>query len=294
LSEVASIIVQSFLPDHRKRYVQLNLKQSGDCRAYDSTVPPYLHNRPRHTILHCLKRKEEGEKLPRSNVTCIDAHAGKFRVKGSRETVYDVSFGSSVEMPSCSCPDFTKHHLPCKHFFAVFQFDDSWNWASLPTLYLSSPYMSIDWIAIRCYFSGKDSEIIDGQDDPGEWSSSLEGEAMGGEELHAQEGDLMHRQEESLLEGQGEWLEVEGEAVDRQEDGQIHGLDTESIGEEDMRQEVEHNVTDQESKLDKRLDCDTVSKSVVHSNNVVLAKLMKQLPTIVPYVVLLTASTLQN
>jgi len=94
LSEVASIVVNNFLPDHRKRYVQLNLKQSSHCRAYDSAVPSYLHNRPRHTILHW--RKEVGEKLPRGNVTCIDLRAGKFHVKGSREATYDVSFGSSV------------------------------------------------------------------------------------------------------------------------------------------------------------------------------------------------------
>ena len=44
----------------------------------------YLHDRPRYTIMQCLKRNE-GEKLPRCNVTCVDLNAGKFHVKGSGE-----------------------------------------------------------------------------------------------------------------------------------------------------------------------------------------------------------------
>jgi len=70
-------------------------------------------------------------------------------------------------MPSCSCPDFTKHLLPCKHFFAAFQFDDRWDWTSLPAFYLSSPYMSIDWTAIYYYFTGENcrSSEDDEQDD---------------------------------------------------------------------------------------------------------------------------------
>ena len=97
MSEVANIVVHSFLPDHRKRYVRLNLKQSSLCRAHDRiTVPFYPHDRPRYTIIHCLKRKE-GEKFPRCNVTCVDSSAGKFHVKGSGEVVYNVSFGSYEE-----------------------------------------------------------------------------------------------------------------------------------------------------------------------------------------------------
>ena len=169
LSEVASTVVHCFLPDHRKHYIQLNFKQSSHSRAYDThTVPSYLHDRPRHTIIHCLKRKEEGEKLPSCSVTCVDLRTGKFCVKGSGEAVYNISFGSSEEMPSCSCPDFMKYHLLCKHFLAVFHFHDHWKWTSLPSLYLAIPYiMSIDWPVIHHYFVERNhtlsADVHDGQ-----------------------------------------------------------------------------------------------------------------------------------
>jgi len=106
-----------------------------------------------------FKEEREGDKIPRCNVTCVDVRAGKFHVKGSGEAIYNVSFGSPGEMPCCSCPDFTKHQLPCKHFFSVFNLHDQWSWASLPTQYLSSPYMSIDWPAIRHYFNLQESTV---------------------------------------------------------------------------------------------------------------------------------------
>lgn len=161
LSQVATIVVNNFLPDHRKRYIQLNYKQCSNCRAYDGRlVPSYLHDRPRSTIIHCLRRKAEGEKLPSNYVTCIDLCTGKFQVKGREEQNYTVSFGSPEEMPCCSCPDFTKHFLPCKHFFAIFFWHNQWTWNSLPSLYLSSPYMSIDWPAIHQYFAEKNQSDL--------------------------------------------------------------------------------------------------------------------------------------
>jgi len=213
-----------------------------------------------------LKRKEEGEKLPTCNVTCVDAHAGKFHVKGSMETVYNVSFGSPEEMPSCSCPDYVKHRLPCKHFFAVFHLHEHWGWESLPTLYLSSPYMSIDWPAIRHYFTGKYCENQDEDQQvelhqPSEWLDSLEREVMeSGEELHVQEGEQIHRQEVEWLDGQGEWLErLEGEAVDAQGE-EIHTPEIKLVNEEDKRREVEvvdkqrSEVINQDDELDIELE----------------------------------------
>ena len=47
-------------------------------------------------------------------------------------------------MPSCTCPDWRTHHIPCKHFFAVFQHRPSWTWNSLPKGYLESAYISTD------------------------------------------------------------------------------------------------------------------------------------------------------
>ena len=58
--------------------------------------------------------------------------------------VCTLCFGNSSEAPSCSCEDWTKYHLPCKHFFAVFHYKKNWTWNQLPENYLNSPRLACD------------------------------------------------------------------------------------------------------------------------------------------------------
>ena len=57
-----------------------------------------------------------------------------------------VDFGknSQEQMPSCSCKDWTRWHIPCKHFFAMFRLRQVWCWDALPQTYTDSAYLSID------------------------------------------------------------------------------------------------------------------------------------------------------
>lgn len=57
-----------------------------------------------------------------------------------------VNFGknSTEQMPSSSCKDWIRWHIPCKHFFAVFQLTQEWNWGTLPQTYRDSAYLSTD------------------------------------------------------------------------------------------------------------------------------------------------------
>ena len=50
--------------------------------------------------------------------------------------------------PLCSCKDWTRYQIPCKHFFTVFRYIPLWQWDSLPTSYLQSEYLSQDIIAL--------------------------------------------------------------------------------------------------------------------------------------------------
>ena len=60
---------------------------------------------------------------------------------------------SQDNMPSCSCKDWKKWHLPCKHFFAVFRLKEAqWGWNALPQEYLNSAYLSTDNDATDAYF----------------------------------------------------------------------------------------------------------------------------------------------
>ena len=47
-------------------------------------------------------------------------------------STYTVNFSS--EKPSCTCPDWLKTEMPCKHFFAVFN-NTNFSWEQLPLNY---------------------------------------------------------------------------------------------------------------------------------------------------------------
>lgn len=56
-------------------------------------------------------------------------------------------------MPSCSCQDWITWHLPCKHFFAIFNLYPNWGWKQLPNEYLNSAYLCMDTDALHNNFS---------------------------------------------------------------------------------------------------------------------------------------------
>ena len=66
-----------------------------------------------------------------------------------------VNFGTqnADHMPLCTCQDWIQWHLPCKHFFAIFNLYPQWGWKQLPNEYLNSAYLSMDTDALRCSFA---------------------------------------------------------------------------------------------------------------------------------------------
>ena len=70
---------------------------------------------------------------------------------------HTITFGSQTgeEMPSCTCKDWVRWKIPCKHFFAIFREVPEWSWQSLPAKYLQSAYLSTDGEALSEYFSSK-------------------------------------------------------------------------------------------------------------------------------------------
>lgn len=139
LSSIATILIEDYLPDAHRKYVFQNFQQSEHYRSYNENIPTYLQGCPRNVILHCLDRKGSSNKFTSEDVQEIDAQRGLFSVHGSKDRVYTVNFGSTSEdkMPNCTCIDRRTHHIPCKHFFAVFQRKDSWSWNRLPKEYLA-------------------------------------------------------------------------------------------------------------------------------------------------------------
>ena len=152
LSSIIVLLVQEFLPDMHKKYLFENFKMTNNYRQYKDFVPNYLHDRPRSVIKHCLERKSNGQKYAKEDVSCIDNTNGTFQVKGTGNT-HSINFGKDSLEPSCTCKDWLKWKIPCKHFFAIFKFYPRWNWYALPSSYLSSEYLSSDACALSSSLS---------------------------------------------------------------------------------------------------------------------------------------------
>ena len=139
ISSLATILYEDFNHDIHHKYLFLNSKTQASYRAYK---PSYLHGRPRHVIIHCLDRKSSSRKYDDTDVTCQDATIGVFNVTGSSK-LHTVNFGiSSSDQPSCTCLDWIRWKLPCKHFFAVFKFYREWGLERLPAEFTSQPHIS--------------------------------------------------------------------------------------------------------------------------------------------------------
>ena len=69
------------------------------------------------------------------------------------EKVHKVDFGNATGTPSCTCMDWAHYHIPCKHFFPIFNHQEDWSWHFAPLAYLTSPLLSIDHKALVSEFS---------------------------------------------------------------------------------------------------------------------------------------------
>ena len=146
-----SLVIEDFLPVSYQKYLFQNYKQSSEYRSYRNYVPEYLQGRPRSTILHCLERKTKALKYSLNDTAIVNSERGKFTVHSSKSGSHSIDF----ETPSCTCPDWTQWHIPCKHFFAIFNLYPNWSWNKLPKEYLTSSYLSMDAEAIQKEFSSK-------------------------------------------------------------------------------------------------------------------------------------------
>ena len=151
LSDIMTTIIEEFLPALHHKYIYQNFKQSDMYRTYNpAVVPSYLQGRPKATILHCLHRQAKSNAFTERDVCSLEE--GKFTVRGT----YMTDFGVASGEPSCSCKDWIKHKIPCKHFFAVFRLHPEWSWERLPSQYLRSPYLTLDTAAVEQYVNKQD------------------------------------------------------------------------------------------------------------------------------------------
>lgn len=147
--------------------------------SYHSHIPSYLHNRSRSVIIHCLDRRTNSAIILADNIHDIDGAKGVFEVEKTSGSKHRIDFGISTleQMPSCTCKDWLRHHIPCKHFFAIFTHIPAWQWNNLPHTYLQSAYLSTDTQALHDYFqlsadSSAELSISDADEHPSAVSSA--------------------------------------------------------------------------------------------------------------------------
>lgn len=109
-----------------------------------------------------MDRKTNSNKILPGHVHDIDAAAGIFEVEKTSGGRHTVDFGTTDpnEMPSCTCKDWVRYHLPCKHFFSIFTNRQDWGWDKLPSGYLQSAYLSTDKQALDDFFQPHDDNAV--------------------------------------------------------------------------------------------------------------------------------------
>ena len=143
LAGLCKHLIETFLPEMFQKYRSANIMFSSAYKLYDQSIPAYLKDRPHGIIKHCMKRLSAGKSdfserdiQKRENVFVVQSASSKQR--------YQVNIGSTETFPQCSCDDYQKWYLPCKHFFAIFNCFPGFSWQSLPAYYRNSPYMILD------------------------------------------------------------------------------------------------------------------------------------------------------
>ena len=71
--------------------------------------------------------------------------SGQFRLlsqEGSKH--YHISLRGTDPSPSCTCKDWERKHLPCKHIFAIFNHNPTYGFQSFNGQYINSPFLTLD------------------------------------------------------------------------------------------------------------------------------------------------------
>ena len=73
-----------------------------------------------------------------------------FKVKSSsKEIFHQLDLGDKYSFPTCTCHDWKKHLMPCKHFLALFEHKTGISWNSFGDIYRKSPYFNINYEVFR-------------------------------------------------------------------------------------------------------------------------------------------------
>ena len=110
-------------------------------------MPPWLNNKPKIYVQHCVEKAKLGQEIP---VEKVKANGEFFFVTSmtSKDVTYEVFFGDATSYPSCKFFKWKKKLMPCKHMFAVMEHIHETSWEFFCRKYKDSAFFKIDFEVI--------------------------------------------------------------------------------------------------------------------------------------------------
>ena len=125
------------------------MKSSSLYRSYNPSLRDcsWIHSRPKRFMDHCIRKILLAEDISNDKIRQEDE---LFLVKSSTSgKTCRINFGSDEILPSCSCYDWKKNVMQCKHVMAVMRCCKDITWVSLAPPYKNSNFFKIHVDAIK-------------------------------------------------------------------------------------------------------------------------------------------------
>ena len=138
------ILANSFIPKHNKKYIEFNVRYGDDSKRYAFSIPYFFKNTPKKIIEILLEKMYRA--VPKGEIKRLDQYT--FKVNHNEECTgirkeYEVFLGNESKFYRCSCHDFHRYRMLCKHFLTIFN-SNSAKFDDLSPLFLNDPYMILD------------------------------------------------------------------------------------------------------------------------------------------------------
>jgi MULE transposase domain/SWIM zinc finger len=141
LSGMVRVVHDQFLPDSITKYITANAKMNPKYKSFSSSVPTFLHDRPTNFIKHVWSRYKSAQtEFTKDHIAVLGSGMFTVQSEGDSDSHYIVD----IDNANCSCYDFTKWHLPCKHMCAIFIYCPGVSFEDLPSTYRNNPYFVVD------------------------------------------------------------------------------------------------------------------------------------------------------
>jgi len=119
-------------------YIERNVQPKSTSKLYNDAIPSFLHGKSKLFVDHCMARMSDTTLYNMEEVMKISTTRYSITSQSDRNCTYHVNLNT----PSCDCPDFQLHYMPCKHFIAVIMLYDAWKDVSIK--YALSKYYTIN------------------------------------------------------------------------------------------------------------------------------------------------------